>query len=657
MFDEGRFGPVYRSHDPETDRPVLVRTFAQPLTPEEQNRLVDALTLLCETPLDHQAIARPLVAGIDNGRPFLVHTLLPGESLQRFLRSHGPLPYGEVVLRATQLAAALDFAAAAGVYHGDLGTRDVIAGPESTGISGFGVVQALIEAGVQHDGIHPTREGDIEALGRIAFEMLVGRPPENVEDIQSLTVPGAETTLLRVTFGAVLSREPNRRPASALEFAAALQHAAAGTAPVASTLADAPSFEESGAPEADAFGLQQASGATESPADLPLREETSEPWLDPGPELHPDEAAVSVSGGWDEARDLSEFTPELPAGIPQGRPETEAFFREPSVRPGPEAAGPGRVQAAPPIVRADAAAREADRAPRAGRSRVEPPRTIPSGESRPVAAGAPLFAAVGGADRPRRSGTRVAWFLVVAALAMGIFSGFGAGFFVGQRGEPLPLPDFPADVLRQSSSGADDTPAGTSMPAPAGPADSQPPSGSVETDDGPVIEQPDIASRDLPPSNAADASSSAAQPGALGAPAPPAANPPVSAAPPAVTTDPGTPAATPAPSENASAGDDGSAAAPAGRDPGPPSAAATRPAPPARRVPPDTPGGLHVLSRPEGADVFVDGALVGRTPLVIASVAPGSHDVRIELPGHRRWATSVRVEPGERARVAASLEQ
>jgi hypothetical protein len=55
--------------------------------------------------------------------------------------------------------------------------------------------------------------------------------------------------------------------------------------------------------------------------------------------------------------------------------------------------------------------------------------------------------------------------------------------------------------------------------------------------------------------------------------------------------------------------------------------------------------------------VFVDGALVGRTPLVIASVAPGAHDIRIELAGHRQWATSVRVEPGARARVAASLEQ
>jgi hypothetical protein len=66
---------------------------------------------------------------------------------------------------------------------------------------------------------------------------------------------------------------------------------------------------------------------------------------------------------------------------------------------------------------------------------------------------------------------------------------------------------------------------------------------------------------------------------------------------------------------------------------------------------------MQVLSRPAGAEVFVDGALVGQTPLVIPSVRPGTHDVRIELAGHRRWATSVRVEPGARARVAASLEQ
>jgi hypothetical protein len=69
------------------------------------------------------------------------------------------------------------------------------------------------------------------------------------------------------------------------------------------------------------------------------------------------------------------------------------------------------------------------------------------------------------------------------------------------------------------------------------------------------------------------------------------------------------------------------------------------------------PGALQILSRPSGAQVAIDGRVVGQTPLVVPDVAAGTHEVRIELPGFRRWATSVQVTPGARARVAASLEQ
>jgi hypothetical protein len=68
-------------------------------------------------------------------------------------------------------------------------------------------------------------------------------------------------------------------------------------------------------------------------------------------------------------------------------------------------------------------------------------------------------------------------------------------------------------------------------------------------------------------------------------------------------------------------------------------------------------GVLQVVSRPPGAQVFLDGAFVGRTPLVASDVAAGSRRVRLELAGHRPWSTSVDVEPGARVRVGASLER
>lgn len=69
------------------------------------------------------------------------------------------------------------------------------------------------------------------------------------------------------------------------------------------------------------------------------------------------------------------------------------------------------------------------------------------------------------------------------------------------------------------------------------------------------------------------------------------------------------------------------------------------------------PGSLLVESRPSGAEVFLDGKSIGRTPLVVSTASAGDHAIHLQLAGYRRWATSVRVAPGERARVAASLER
>jgi Protein kinase domain/PEGA domain len=68
-------------------------------------------------------------------------------------------------------------------------------------------------------------------------------------------------------------------------------------------------------------------------------------------------------------------------------------------------------------------------------------------------------------------------------------------------------------------------------------------------------------------------------------------------------------------------------------------------------------GSIHVESRPRGARVTVDGRLVGTTPLVITEVSAGSHRVQIEADRHKPWTTTVDVPPGQRVRVAGSLEE
>ena len=69
-----------------------------------------------------------------------------------------------------------------------------------------------------------------------------------------------------------------------------------------------------------------------------------------------------------------------------------------------------------------------------------------------------------------------------------------------------------------------------------------------------------------------------------------------------------------------------------------------------------TTGSLLIQSRPPGARVFVNGNLVGTTPLLLSDLPPGARGVRLEHPGYRVWTTTVEITAGQRQRLAASLE-
>jgi hypothetical protein len=70
-----------------------------------------------------------------------------------------------------------------------------------------------------------------------------------------------------------------------------------------------------------------------------------------------------------------------------------------------------------------------------------------------------------------------------------------------------------------------------------------------------------------------------------------------------------------------------------------------------------TEAALSVDSRPRGARVFIDGRLVGTTPVSIPRVSGGEHAIRLERDGYRRWSSSIRIAAGEPGRVTASLEK
>jgi serine/threonine-protein kinase len=74
----------------------------------------------------------------------------------------------------------------------------------------------------------------------------------------------------------------------------------------------------------------------------------------------------------------------------------------------------------------------------------------------------------------------------------------------------------------------------------------------------------------------------------------------------------------------------------------------------ATRPPPVVTGTLEVKSTPPGAAVIVDGTSSGTTPLIVA-LAPGRHQVRLELGGHLPVASDEEVRANERTSVVATL--
>ncbi|MGB8030774.1 MAG: PEGA domain-containing protein [Terracidiphilus sp.] len=106
---------------------------------------------------------------------------------------------------------------------------------------------------------------------------------------------------------------------------------------------------------------------------------------------------------------------------------------------------------------------------------------------------------------------------------------------------------------------------------------------------------------------------------------------------------PAAPGAAPAPSSNA---------APATPD------ARSAPAPSSNATPagPDAVASVQLSSYPDGAEITIDGSYVGNTPSLI-KLGPGTHSIRMTMPGYAPWVRSIETAAGESRNLAATLEK
>jgi len=68
-------------------------------------------------------------------------------------------------------------------------------------------------------------------------------------------------------------------------------------------------------------------------------------------------------------------------------------------------------------------------------------------------------------------------------------------------------------------------------------------------------------------------------------------------------------------------------------------------------------GSVSVKSKPENANVFLDGKPVGTTPESIKSVKPGIHEIKVEMEKYDVWTDTVNIEAGKEDVINALLQR
>jgi len=637
---------VFRAYDPEQEKLVAVKWFRLDLPPERTLRLVAELEQLIATDLTHPAIAAPRSTGIVNAAAYLAQEFVTGDSVDIVMREQGAASPAEAVRMVTHLAGALDAAADRQIAHGALHPRDVLVSADEVRLTGLGIAHALERAGANAPIRRPytaperiagttwDRRADVFSLAALVHEWLWAKRINGLrrQAADALTaLPGADLAALQHLFMRALADKEGERFKTAREFAAELTHAlAASSRPMSH-----------GSRRRSLTAPRLPLDATEDsarPAEMLIEPGTA--GGNPPPEL---DLVQRPAQGAGSSSDLELRVPDVPddpdlviapvaADQPAKlRPSAEASTKAEAPRQRAESGSAFRfTESESPIGHDDRGRFPVDRAP---------------------------FEHVNGV----LDSTRSAVWPLGLALILGVSFGFAAGYEVassqrrpGAEGEavaPLrseaqatsgsPVREFTESAVRESPAARTPGTPGTDVkltPNAARPAASartttstpaaaggllvrSTPAGARVVLDGRDVGETPLTLRNIPRGGhtvriARDGYVADERRVVVSAASP-------------------MQSLTVALARASRAGEATSIA------PGPGQSMAS----------------LSFESRPAGASVFLDGKLIGRTPLKAGEVAAGDRDVRLELDGYRRWSSTIHVAPGERRRVAASLER
>jgi hypothetical protein len=261
LVGKGGMGEVYRADDLKLGQTVALKFLPVSLTGNEDalKRFHSEVRLARQ--ISHPNVCRVFDVGESDGRIFFTMEYVDGEDLSTLLRRIGRLPADKGLEIARQLCAGLAAAHEYGVLHRDLKPANIMLdGRGKVRITDFGlaafaedIAAEEIRSGTpaymapeQMAGLEVTIKSDLYSLGLVLFEVFTGKratdtvtpgdlhrsPSRSPSSPTSSREPALDPVVERVILRC-LEKNPDKRPASALQVAAALP----GGDPLAAALA------------------------------------------------------------------------------------------------------------------------------------------------------------------------------------------------------------------------------------------------------------------------------------------------------------------------------------------------------------------------------------------------------------------------------------
>ena len=260
LLGRGGMGEVYRADDLKLKQPVALKFLPQSLTANAAALARFYREVSVARQISHRHVCRVYDIAEYEGQHFISMEFVRGEELSSLLKRIGRLPQDKAVEVARQLCAGLAAVHERGVLHRDLKPANIMLDEHGeVRITDFGIASLEVDqreamsgtpaymSPEQLEGQELTAKSDIFSLGLVLYEVFTGKKAFEASTLGELInlrrsdttptspsqyVPELDPLVERVIFRC-LEKDPAKRPASALQVAAALP----GGDPLAAALA------------------------------------------------------------------------------------------------------------------------------------------------------------------------------------------------------------------------------------------------------------------------------------------------------------------------------------------------------------------------------------------------------------------------------------